>query len=262
MKTNQSDETRTDETENIDDDNDTSITDVGYDGQLVPNYGKISIGFTSESVLGQIVSLSREYILSFWGVTSSGQRSEMGRIVEDLFWQDLRTGYKMRVFSMKEKNASVLDFGNCAIIDETVDMKELGQKVFDREDRVIARMCKNAALCDFAGPHRTVFQVTVSDQHTISKQGLEELLISSGHVRRMTDKAIKKSENADRIEKVSLYWVVPPSRLEHWKKKVPKKILKRTNGLLKECLERYVEQYVLVIDIDPTEVNSMPDRDN
>ena len=130
------------------------------------------------------------------------------------------------------------------------------------EDGVIARMDTNAAQCDFAGPGRTVFQVTVSDQHTISKQGLEELLISSGHVRRMTDNAIKKSENADHIEKVSLYWVVPPSRLEHWEKKVPKKILKRTSGLLKECLEKYVEQYVLVIDIDPTEVNSMPDRDN
>jgi hypothetical protein len=55
----------------------------------------------------------------------------MGRIVEDLFWQVLRMGYKMRVFSMKEKNASILDFENCAIIDETVKMNELGRNVFD-----------------------------------------------------------------------------------------------------------------------------------
>ena len=81
----QLDEYETNETEDIGDDNDTAIENVGYDGQCVPDYGRIAIGIVSQSVLDQIVNLSGKCILSFWGVTSNGARSEMGRIVENLF---------------------------------------------------------------------------------------------------------------------------------------------------------------------------------
>ena len=81
----QLDEYETNETEDIGDDNDTAIENVGYDGQCVPDYGRIAIGILSQSVLDQIVNLSGKCILSFWGVTSNGARSEMGRIVENLF---------------------------------------------------------------------------------------------------------------------------------------------------------------------------------
>ena len=168
---------------------------------------------------------------------------------------------------MKEKNASVLDFKNCAIIDEAVKMSELGRNVFDAKkgDCVIVRMAERTAFCDFVKRHHSAstgqhklsaFQVTVSDQHSISLQGLENLLIYSGHLQKVGD-TIEKSENADHIEKVSMYWVVPPARLEYWRKKVPKKIRKTTSKLLKECLYNYVEQFVLVMDVVPNQVKSV-----
>jgi hypothetical protein len=71
---------------------------VGYDGQLIPDYGKTVVSIISNHVLTRIVSLSREYVLSFWGITSAGKRSEMGHIVENLFWQDLQKPYLMKTF--------------------------------------------------------------------------------------------------------------------------------------------------------------------
>ena len=254
-ESNQLDEYLIEETEYInDEDNSTSIKKIGYDGQYVPDYGKISIGIISETVQSQIFQWSREKILSFWGVISSGKRSEMGRIVEDLFWEDLKNGHKMRFFSMQEKNASkkesIMKIGKCMSMD-IIEMNELGQKVFNYQgdDCVIARMNRNAALFDFAGPGRKIFQVTVGNNHSISIHGLRELLIASGHLHK-DGKTVLKSKNADDVEKVSLYWVVPPGRLDIWKQKRSKTIKKSTNGLLKECLDKYIEQYVLVMDIE------------
>ena len=46
-------------------------------------------------------------------------------------------------------------------------------------------------------------------------------------------------------------WVVPPGRAVAWKAKrgETKSV---TNGLLNECLDYFVDQYVLVMDINPT----------
>ena len=126
-----------------------------------------------------------------------------------------KKGYKMKVSSTNKKNASkkgsVLDIGKRQVLNRTVNMNELGRTIFNKkeEDGVVARMDTNAALCDFAGPGRTVFQVTVSDQHTISKQGLEELLISSGRVHRVGN-TIEKSEGTEHIGMINLYWLFHP----------------------------------------------------
>ena len=74
-------------------------------------------------------------------------------------------------------------------------------------------------------------------------------MIASGHLHK-DGKTVVKSKNADDVEKVSLYWVVPPGRLNDWKQKRSKTIQNSTNGLLKECLDKYIEQYVLVMDIE------------
>ena len=230
------------------------IETVDYDGQNVHDYGNRVMSIISEYVLDNIVKLSREYILSFWGITSAGLRSEMGHIVEKLFWDDLKKPYCMRIFHMKKgcrtaEEVPVLDVGKCQPVEEiSLDCASLGAVVFDAKTSVIARLKKNTALVDFAGPNRRVYQVTVSPDHSMSLEGLRDLFLASGHIYE-DDGALTISSNADTIGNISYYWVVPKDREILWRKKAPKLI--RRSSVLGECLFKFVDQYVLVMDIVP-----------
>ena len=60
-----------------------------------------------------------------------------------------------------------------------------------------------------------------------------------------------KSEDAEQIPKISYYWVVPEELELCWKTMAPKKILKKTDSLISDCLRNFVDQYVLVINKVP-----------
>jgi hypothetical protein len=229
---------------------------VGYDGQLIPDYGKWMVSIISNHVLTRIASLSREYVLSFWGITSAGKRSEMGHIVENLFWQDLQKPYLMKTFLMttKEETEEVIMVKKCKFENDiSLDHASLGKKVFNATTSVVAQMQKNMALIDFAGPGRKVYQVTVSPNHTLSIDGLKHLFVASGHLKEGKDHTLQVSKNAKRIGKISYYWVVPESRATHWKKKAPRSI--RKDPVVSQCLHNFVDQYVLVMDTDPKTVD-------
>ena len=241
---------------------------VGYNGYLVCDYGKIVINILSKAVLEQIRHLSRRLILSFWGITGADERSAMGGLVEDLFWDDLKRPYKMRTYQMtriKDRESfvkeSFLDVGKCEHI-EGIRLEELGGKVFNTDTSVIARMKKNEGLIDFAGPHRKVFQVTVSDHHKVQFHGLRKLFEASGHIN-IFENTSKKSILLPKNGRISYYWVVPTERESVWKSKAPKRILTKrgketvgesiTRRDVASCLEQYVDQYVLVMDYVPIE---------
>jgi SAP domain len=194
----------------------------------------------------------------------------MGGVVEDLFWDDLKKCYKMRTYRMtkiKDRETlvpvanSVLDIGKCEYI-EGISLEELGNKVFDVDASFVARMKTNEVLIDIAGPYRKVFQVTVSDHHSMSLNGLRKLFKASGHYSEIEGVSeITTSES--NIGKISYYWVVPNERESAWKKKAPRRIqTEREKETASEaferkqfadCLEKYVDQYILVMDNAPLE---------
>ena len=241
---------------------------AGYDGQCVLDYGDRVLSIMNKYVLDEIVTLSRVNILSFWGITSTGKRSEMGHIVENMLWKDLKKPYQMRRFPMtketKTMNAldaestdeeNLLDIGICQpVSDIRLDKASLGEKVFNASSSVVARMHTNEALIDFAGPYRRVYQVTVSANHSMSHKGLEALFLASGHLDRREENGtveLMESQNAKDIGNIEYYWVVPKERESVWKKRAPKTIRKQT--VVGDCLRKYVTQYILVMDEVPTE---------
>ena len=241
---------------------------VGYDGYLVLDFGAMSINILSNAVLTRICELNRTHILSFWGITSAGGRSIMGKVVEDLFWDDLKKAYKMRAYQMEKTTNRklvelVLDVGKCQHIEE-VSLNELGNKVFHINASTIARIRKNEALIDFAGPHCNVYQVTVSDNHSMTLNGLIQLFTASGHYNKIEEDAMLSNQNiADKLGKISYYWIVLKERESIWKQKAPKtieaakrketKAQKEIRKKVASFLEQYVDQDILVMDNVPIE---------
>ena len=212
----------------------------------------------SEFVRTKIVQSNREVILTYLGV-SEACRAEMGHNVEILFWEDLKSARPMMIIPMKPHTSAghklKLEIPANCLYEEGVQIEGLKGKVFSASEDapVIARMAKNECLLDFAGPGRHVYQVTISKDHTMPLSGLEKLFISSGHCE---DRNVI-AENADSVEKIKWFWVVPKEMASEWEQKKAKT---KHNDIMKECLDKYVEQYVLVMDTDPTPMSSMSGR--
>ena len=138
---------------------------------------------------------------------------------------------------------------------EGVRINDLGREIFSVPENapIIARMEKNECLIDFAGPHRNVYRVTVSEDHDMQLTGLKELLISSGHCEEYNG-SLMEAKNASTIEKIKFHWVIPAQRRTSWiGKKAKTKQARTTTEMqtVKECLDNYVEQYVIVMDNEP-----------
>jgi hypothetical protein len=195
-------------------------------------------------------------ILTYLGV-SEACRAEMGHNVEILFWEDLNDAMPMTIIPMKPHDSAghklKLEIPANCLYEEGVQIEGLKGKVFSASEDapVIARMAKNECLLDFAGPGRRVYQATISNDHTMPLSGLQKLFISSGHCEERNDHIVI-AENADSVEKIKWFWVVVKAMASEWKKKKAKT---KHNEIMKECIDNYVEQYVLVMDADP--MNSM-----
>ena len=91
------------------------------------------------------------------------------------------------------------------------------------------------------------------------------MFVASGHFNLLRGH-YKISESADRIGKISFYWVVPNERESVWKDKASRKIgpkpkeekpkekLERTE--LATCLNKYIDQYILVMDNIPIDYSN------
>ena len=139
----------------------------------------------------------------------------------------------------------------------------LGSVFFSCQDPVICRLEKKSALLDFAGPFSQVYQVTIRDKHSLAKEGLKALFISTKHCEEIQG-TLTVSKNANDLEGISFYWVIPQERVSVWSSRVPSTI-KNSNDksvqALKECMDNYVKQHLLVMHMDPIKA-TMAKRNN
>ena len=187
--------------------------ELSYDGGDGIDYGTLTLSIMSESVASDFIKKYRTNILNFWDKVGAGELSVLGNVVEDLFWIDLQNNSHMSICLMKSKGA---DFCCFKPGDNTTRLKDctildLKEKLFFAKEKTICRMKAGNKLLDFAGPGFKVYQVTVGDNHTMNENGLEELFIASGHCNRI-DGELVVAENANDMEMIHLYWVVPSAK--------------------------------------------------
>jgi hypothetical protein len=235
---------------------------IGYDGQEGVNYFERIIGTLCEDVQKQVIKKGREYILSFWGIVDNAQLGLMGKYVEDLFWNDLqdKTCWNMKQFKMNGKtSASNTTMFHLKTLELPTQYKE-ECKISDLSEtfstnNCICRMERSCVLLDFAGPGRQVFQITVSGEHSLKKSGLEELFLACGLIVKK-GKTFVKAENITSTHSVDFYWVIPQGKKKQWSEIKGKTInvkaheshTKEQVKILKDVLDNYVNQYVLIMD--------------
>jgi hypothetical protein len=143
---------------------------------------------------------------------------------------------------------------------KALDHFEFGDLRSIFEDGNTVYRLKKSELLDFAGPGRRVYQVTTQDDHSMKIKGMTRLLIMGGYLEEEAEGADKKivRVHPPPQTKLEYYWVVPFGKQDAWKAKVPKsyatgdqKGASDVKTLLNECLEKYVKQYVLVMEIEP-----------
>jgi hypothetical protein len=136
---------------------------------------------------------------------------------------------------------------------------------------IMARLTPQNGLIDFAGPGRKVYQVTLGLKHKMNLATFRRVLIEVGYLAE-TDNSLVLAQNAPQ-EKLEFYWVAPVDKwlqydsstrdLESlWKLKTPyvpdekgKKGLGQVElamhlhnkAIVRECIEKYVDQYVIVL---------------
>jgi transcription initiation factor TFIIIB Brf1 subunit/transcription initiation factor TFIIB len=243
--------------------------DVGYEGQFV-KYTERVLSFMTALVPIEIANIGREHILAFWNKTcKEGGAVQMGFAVEDLFSGDLKSFIEPGTcqftcwLQVKGRNnvgveRKLENTQKCSWSDKiTIDGLS---SIFNRND-TIGRMRKGSGLVDFVGPGRKVYQVTVGRQHKKSLRSLVAILVQAGFLLK-TGGSLKLAPVSAPHEKLEFYWVVPSSIHDSWKKKNPycptleasKKagLNRRDKNVLQKCLEKYVKQYVLVLEMSRT----------
>mmetsp|Transcript_14131 Transcript_14131/g.33856 ORF Transcript_14131/g.33856 Transcript_14131/m.33856 type:complete len:751 (+) Transcript_14131:249-2501(+) len=245
-----------------------------YDGKQF-DYAKRVVSVLTKDVLKRVLAANRKVILSYWGVIDSAQYADMGRSVEELFINDLRSAsFAFRRCKLGDDanvgplqvggNPTLLDLRNSGKEDV---FKRLGV-VFKQEQNVIVLLRAGFVLIDCAGPGRRVYQVTVGDDHGMSHNGMTSLLIAAGFLEE--DNAgnliVQCHPNQmDQLKKLEFYWVTAPARFSAWAKKSPKKYSTVIRGkktaekkklacrkmILNRCLAECVVQYALEVPEDP-----------
>jgi hypothetical protein len=89
-----------------------------------------------------------------------------------------------------------------------VYIPQLRDNVFIAKKNTICRMKSGNKLLDFAGPGLNVYQVTVSDNHTMNTNGLIELFLASGHLTKDKVGNVVEARNANGMELIRYYWVI------------------------------------------------------
>jgi transcription initiation factor TFIIIB Brf1 subunit/transcription initiation factor TFIIB len=247
----------------------TEQPDVGYEGQFV-EYTERVLSFMTALIPIVIADIGRKHILAFWNKTcKEGGAVQMGFAVEDLFSGDLKRFAEPGAcqftcwLQVKGRNTVGQErkLGNttkCKWSDKvTIDVLSY---VFNSGD-TIGRMQKGSGLMDFVGPGRKVYQVTVGLQHKKSLHSFVTVLVQAGYLLKSRG-SLKLATVSIPNEKLEFYWVVPSSICDSWKKKNPysptleasKKagLSSRDKNVLRKCLQKYVKQYVLVLEMSST----------
>jgi hypothetical protein len=116
--------------------------------------------------------------------------------------------------------------------------------VFASADEIVVRMKVNNPLIDFAGPGRRVYQGTNQKDHSMSLDGLQDLLTAAGYMVVKDNKYVMVDVD---LPKLDFFWVVPAEIFHVWLRG-PKTVEDYEIG---RTLEKYVNQFVLSVDVIP-----------
>ncbi|MEM9078881.1 MAG: hypothetical protein AAGC43_17705, partial [Bacteroidota bacterium] len=238
-----------------DDEEEDQTIEVGYDGETGIDYEQPELSIISPFVLNELIKNDRANIISFWGKVDSAAVAGMGKCFEELFWNDLKnsrfqaTRWKLASSSMNvERSVLTFDLAKGNYVENCNDIKcVLTDDDNSDNNRRVYRMEEGFPAIDFAGPGLKVYQVTVSDKHTMSPAGMENILLKLGFLTK-TNETYKVSKKNNL--KLEFYWVVPEGIENKWKKKAPFKYHRPNTNLkraLNDCLAKRVIQYALII---------------
>jgi len=228
---------------------------IGYDGLNVL-YRERVVNVINENVRQAIVKAGREFILSYWGRVYGDEYVKMGREAEILFIKDLENANGMimkrylQKYGKKEAEESmveselVVEPGEKTMVHvEIQDMRKLCSEVL-KQTNVVAKVARNFALIDTAGPGRRVYQVTVSENHGMSFKAMKDICKELGYFG-------QKGRVVKNAKALEFYWVIPEGIAKRWKGKRPHKFQackqhnKEDTDLVNRAMERYVIQYTL-----------------
>jgi hypothetical protein len=262
---------------------DDSPADVGYDGNLVKNYWDMAICPLTPMVRGEILKKWRRHILSYYTKSGAEEHSEMGLSVEELFWEDLKSGVILKCWKINgvNKNTDFLLFNtasgafyNFDILDEedsfanakqnlplctiitNATIQDLATKVFFSEHRTACRMMQCGKTVDVATNNKNVFQVKVNVKHEFAFNGMRDLLLAAGFLRIGKNGLCEKcsAENDD----LQYFWVVPYSNRHSWcrKKQVQKLLYDSTQppddyDIVFSCFREHVKEFVVFMENKP-----------
>jgi hypothetical protein len=233
-------------------DNEEDPDTIGYDGESGVHYGKLKLQVMSDDVRTRIVEQKRSSILSFWAKVGAGVRSNTGDCVESLFRGDLsKSTYRMKRWKMQGKrnptdNAEVQVLTGTLATSKLATIETINGCI---KDNRVYRMKKNCPVIDFAGPGRRVYQVTVSDNHSLSISGAANLLMNLGYLVMKDETYVLQVPPPPMLE---FYWVVPYQSESAWKGRQPKSATgpgsRELKKLVDMCLTKYVQQFVLIME--------------
>jgi len=224
---------------------------IEYDGLNVLYHERV-IKVINDNVRQAIVKAGRQFILSYWGRVHGDERVRMGKEAEKLFIKDLENanGMIMKRYRQKqgrkkaEESQLVVVPGEKTMVHvEINEMTKLCSDVL-KQTNVVAKVARNFALIDAAGPGRRVYQVTVSEDHGMSFKAMKEICTELGYF----DENGEVVKTADALE---FYWVVPEGIADQWKAKSPRRFIKSTKrdpeetARVNRAMERFVNQYAL-----------------
>jgi hypothetical protein len=227
---------------------------IGYDGESGVDYGTVKLQVLSDHVRASVVTRNRSSILSFWAKVGAGARSNMGDCVESLFWGDLsKSTYRMKRWKMQGKRKPT-DNAEEQVLTGTLTTSKFATiedlKGVLSNGKTVARMNKNCAVIDFAGPGPLVYQVTVSDNHSLSTTGTARLLLNLGYLVMKGRTYVLPAVTPPQI--LEFHWVVPHQSESKWKHRNQKVATGNGSPALKKvvnmCLRKYVRQYVLIME--------------
>lgn len=251
------------EEENRSMDDDDVIEDFGYDGEHIKDYGEMDVSIISSSIYLRLTKNSRATLLTYLGKVSPGDFSEMGYVVEELFWSDLRTkNMLMKCWKFGDQVHDLTDiiFQPKSVLAEAT-FSTLLDKVFGFDKQTVCRLVDSHKLIEFAASPFDVIQVTVSppENRKLMVSNLKSLFLAIGFLEYDENGCIAITRHQIR-EKLKFYWAVPFTLKKFWinkdmKKKRGIKISQNKKqkdfecyDVVNECYQKYVDSHVILIE--------------
>jgi hypothetical protein len=267
--------------------------DQDYEGQDT-NYKMLQIVPVCANALTDLLVECRATILSYFGKITAGDFIKFGDTFEQIGLHDLCSPYKLTMKRKllkhkKSKGKLVTEQDDTPSAEENVAgapeedadslvllkgriyhnwteklFSEVYQKLPDvlhSSTNAVASMPPGFLVIDAAASDSQVFQITLNIKHTLSAEGVEDLLKSAGFINAdgmRSEKCFdREGKKADILE---FYWLVHHARYAEWCKRAPKSF-KSKNQEVEKCWDKNVVQYALELSTKGPDLISVEEPD-